>query len=383
LQIDASGNVNIDSNTLYVDATNNRVGLGTTTPQKTFAVSSSGAQGIELAPNDAGAGSNRLISYNRSTSAYTDLTIEGLSLQFQTNNGTERARIDSSGRLLVGTSSSSSTTSVVIQGNTAARTGTNSYAFLDLVTGDPSVGGNPYLGLINFMNSAQQSCCRIDGMRDGGTWTNGSSHPTRLVFSTTADGASSPTERARITSNGNLWVGGTAEGSARIASRNTNFTSTNKSANVCFLGASNGNGADGSLQFTDAVANNTWFGQNNGGAYVFCNTNGVRLASGGTSWASDSDERVKDIIEPIENGLSKVASLRAVIGKYKTDEEDKRRSFLIAQDVEAVLPEAVFENQGTLMLAYAETIPLLVAALKESKERIEALEAKVAALEAA
>jgi hypothetical protein len=60
------------------------------------------------------------------------------------------------------------------------------------------------------MNSAQQSCARIDGMRDGGTWTNGSSHPTRLVFSTTADGASSPTERMRIDKEGSLLIGKTA-----------------------------------------------------------------------------------------------------------------------------------------------------------------------------
>jgi hypothetical protein len=62
------------------------------------------------------------------------------------------------------------------------------------------------------------------------------------------------------------------------------------------------------------------------------------------------------------------------------------RSFLIAQDVQAVLPEAVdvmSDDMGTLSLKYTEVIPLLVSALKESKERIETLEAKVAALESA
>jgi hypothetical protein len=57
---------------------------------------------------------------------------------------------------------------------------------------------------------------------------------------------------------------------------------------------------------------------------------------------------------------------------------------LIAQDVEAVLPEAVeSSNPDELGLRYTEVIPLLVAALKEAKERIETLEAKVAALEGA
>ena len=46
------------------------------------------------------------------------------------------------------------------------------------------------------------------------------------------------------------------------------------------------------------------------------------------------------------------------------------------------LPEAVdASNPDKLNLRYTETIPLLVAALKEAKERIETLETKVAALE--
>ena len=36
-----------------------------------------------------------------------------------------------------------------------------------------------------------------------------------------------------------------------------------------------------------------------------------------------------------------MSQLRAVIGKFKADEEGTRKSFLIAQDVQAVLPEAV------------------------------------------
>jgi len=38
LTIDASGNINLDSNTLYVDAVNNRVGIGTTSPSLTLSV---------------------------------------------------------------------------------------------------------------------------------------------------------------------------------------------------------------------------------------------------------------------------------------------------------------------------------------------------------
>ena len=99
---------------------------------------------------------------------------------------------------------------------------------------------------------------------------------------------------------------------------------------------------------------------------------GVDLLSGGTSWTAVSDERLKTIIEPIEGALEGVGRLRSVIGRYKTDDISRRRSFLIAQDVQKVLPEAVTEGEdGVLNLSYTDVIPLLVAAINE-------LEAKVA-----
>ena len=120
---------------------------------------------------------------------------------------------------------------------------------------------------------------------------------------------------------------------------------------------------------------------------VIANTAGVQLTNGATSWASISDETRKDIIEPITDGINKVLKLRAVIGKFKTDLEGKRRTFLIAQDVQKVLPEAVVEceddNGKYLVLAITDVIPLLVASIKELKaiidtqaERIKALEDK-------
>jgi hypothetical protein len=107
---------------------------------------------------------------------------------------------------------------------------------------------------------------------------------------------------------------------------------------------------------------------------------GVNLTSGATSWTSASDERLKDIIEPISNAANKVSQLRAVIGKYKTDADGTRRPFLIAQDLQAVLPEAVSEGRNSkddeteyLQVAYTEVIPLLVAAINELKAEIDAL----------
>jgi hypothetical protein len=117
---------------------------------------------------------------------------------------------------------------------------------------------------------------------------------------------------------------------------------------------------------------------------VISNSAGVTLSNGATSWASLSDERKKDIIEPITDAATKVSSLRAVIGKYKADEDGVRRAMLIAQDVQAVLPEAVVENKdGELLLQYTEIIPLLVAAIKEQSALITTLTARITALESA
>jgi len=104
---------------------------------------------------------------------------------------------------------------------------------------------------------------------------------------------------------------------------------------------------------------------------------GVYVTYGATSWTGTSDERLKDIIEPISNAVAKVGKLRSVIGKFKADETNTRRSFLLAQDVQAVLPEAVdASNPDRLGVAYTDVIPLLVAAIKELTARVQTLEAK-------
>ena len=118
-------------------------------------------------------------------------------------------------------------------------------------------------------------------------------------------------------------------------------------------------------------------------------TRGVELTSGATAWSTWSDERYKTDLVKITDGLNKVSSLRAVTGKYKDDELGITHPFLIAQDVQKVLPEAVDDSWKTkdkeksLSLRYTEVIPLLVSALHDAKDRIEALEAEVKALKGA
>lgn len=107
-------------------------------------------------------------------------------------------------------------------------------------------------------------------------------------------------------------------------------------------------------------------------------TGGVELSAGATSWSSLSDERHKDLIELIPDASKKLAGIRSVIGKYKTDPEGTRRVFFVAQDFLDVLPEAVdTDKDGVYTLRYTDAIPLIAAAVNEHEERLAALEAKL------
>jgi hypothetical protein len=128
-----------------------------------------------------------------------------------------------------------------------------------------------------------------------------------------------------------------------------------------------------------SVKSQMYWDNTNTNLYVSNASGGVYLTNTGTSWTSNSDERLKENLVPIENGLAKVCSLRSVIGNYISDESKKPTPFLIAQDVQAVLPEAVTQSQSKdqdqayLGVSYTEVIPLLVAAIKELKAEIDTL----------
>jgi hypothetical protein len=129
---------------------------------------------------------------------------------------------------------------------------------------------------------------------------------------------------------------------------------------------------------------------------ISAGSNGVMLNLNATSWSAWSDENLKTIIEPITDAVQKVSTLRSVIGHYNTDTPDKRKVFLIAQDVQNVLPEAVSQAQyiqtqdsadvepiiqDMLLLSYTDMIPLLVAAINELSQKIEDLETRISVLE--
>ncbi len=306
LTIDANGNVAVDTNTLYVDAPNNRVGIGTGSPGSILTVQASGTQqalfsaranagagggmtlqtdasddglfrlydsagaikvqldtdggdnyialgnvgigttspGATLHLSTSGANCTQTIERTTGASFFVEAQTTNIALGASTSSALllytsniERARIDSSGRLLVGTSSArsnfagnASTPLVQIEGVTAATASSSVVRGAADATGPTfnlgktrgaSVGQHTVVvsgdqcGVITFQGADGTNLIRaaqIEAAVDGTPGAN--DMPGRLVFSTTADGASSPTERLRIANNGAWGLAGANYGSS-------------------------------------------------------------------------------------------------------------------------------------------------------------------------
>ena len=87
-----------------------------------------------------------------------------------------------------------------------------------------------------------------------------------------------------------------------------------------------------------------------------------------------SDIRLKANIHTIPDALAKVLTLRGVTYD-RIDCDNERQTGLIAQEVQAVLPEAVRDDGEHLSVAYGNVVGLLVQAIKELKTEIDALKA--------
>ena len=96
-----------------------------------------------------------------------------------------------------------------------------------------------------------------------------------------------------------------------------------------------------------------------------------------------SDINLKENIEVIPNAVEKVSAIRGVTFDRK-DVEGPRFAGVIAQEVEAVLPEVVrTDEEGVKSVAYGNLVGLLVEAIKEQQEQINKLTAEVEKLKGA
>jgi hypothetical protein len=114
-------------------------------------------------------------------------------------------------------------------------------------------------------------------------------------------------------------------------------------------------------------------------------SNGERWFLNGSGTAfTVSDATLKENVSGIDDGLSRALALRGVtynlIGE-STDPDDREMG-VIAQEVETVVPEVVDTNEaGIKSVNYTGLIPVLIEAIKAQQEQIDALKARLTALE--
>ncbi|MFZ4599038.1 MAG: tail fiber domain-containing protein, partial [Terrimicrobiaceae bacterium] len=89
---------------------------------------------------------------------------------------------------------------------------------------------------------------------------------------------------------------------------------------------------------------------------------------GATNFTSTSDISLKENFSEITDALEIIESLRGVTFNWK-DNKHKAYGF-IAQDVEKILPDVVFEAEDVKSISYTQIIPILVQAVKELKVEI-------------
>jgi hypothetical protein len=134
-------------------------------------------------------------------------------------------------------------------------------------------------------------------------------------------------------------------------------------------------------------------GSPSGGAIGFyrgaTNVGGIQTSTSSTSYVTSSDHRLKENVAPMTNGLATVSALKPVTYEWISDQSQGEG--FIAHELAEVVPLAVngekdavnedgsIKSQG---VDYSKIVVHLVAAIQELSAKNDALEARLAALEA-
>jgi hypothetical protein len=395
-----------DTDAITID-TSQRVGIGITAPNRKLEVSDAGVDNF-IRVNTTGATKSG-IEFASSGTVYSQLYFTNVSpydlsllQQYTTGslilgtNSTERARIDSSGRLLVGTSSSPTVGDpqyglVRIQGNTSSASG---FGLLSIGRGQAaaSISSGSELGHIYFTANDGSPYASISGYSDAAGGSN--DYPGRIVLATTADGASSPTERMRINSAGALKASltGTYDNATSSYHELRTNTSGDWIAYFTQTTATNPNGVV--IKYSGAAPNNT------GSTFLYCeDTVGVKASirsNGGIANFSANDVNLSDInskkdISPAVGTWDCIKEWEIVNYRYKDQPDDADLNLgVIAQQVAESCPEVITVFQEAtedqpekLGVKEQQMYWMAIKALQEAQVRIEALEADVAQLKGA
>lgn len=381
---------------LFVDAGNDRVGIKQSSPLYELDVNGEAYIRTRLFAGDGSASNASIRFYNASSGLYH----AGSDALGFTASGSERMRIDASGNVGIGRTPSN------YSGLSFSAPITDIAGILQTRGGGINIGGSGYRKAGIFTPTS-------DG--DAGN----------LQFYVAASGSdSSVTEVMRITASGtsitNTGGGTTSANYLKVegaTANNSNYPAIElKGGTLANVYPSYGitNGGLGTWitagYHTSNYNSRAALSVNNGtvGMYVssgssythaFNLTNGGNLSITGTlsEGQSLSDSRLKENITVIPDAIDKVKTLQGVTFTRKNDGSEG--TGLIAEELEKVLPQAVYET--TLLgekdyktdvldeenttkykaIRYGITVGLLVQAIKEQQTIIEDLKARIETLE--
>ena len=342
----------LQNNIEQMRLTSTGLGIGTSSPsQKLTLVNNATSTFLNTTDNTV----NTLYGTSTGLSAGLLGTLTNHPLVFYANNG-EKMRLDSSGNLGIGTSSPAYKLDV---------RGSNARVYVS--SGDTSYA------IFNAANNSGQFVLAVDNSTGSGYSMGNYS---RVLYS---DGAypicfaTNNTERARITSGGDLLVGKTSYGGT---------------ATGIDLG---NNGFVGSYSSATTSSSNSFAMYSNGAsAYRFYVDWAGTVFATSTTISAISDIRFKENIQDLDVGLSAIMALKPrkfdwKAGKGKDIKGD--RGF-IAQEIEQVFPDLIDEwkdpapeGEEPYKSVRQDLIPVLVKAIQEQQALIESLTSRVAQLE--
>ena len=426
-----TGDLTVRTNKLAVTSTG--VGCGTTTPALPFVVSNAGAQGFEINPNGSiVSGGIDILSYNRSTSVYKGVGFAAESYLFRvgTVSATDAMTLNSTG-LGVGTSPSrklsvsgagggfdvtdtTQSTRIRMRSSSASNfyiealnSAESAYVTLRLndttqidAAGNVGIGVTPsawnssYRGLqlgaggaISAHTSASlpwlvaTSNSFINSVGDWKFINNG--YSTRYLArgddgtqswwtsnNGSAGGTVSYTQAMTLDASGNLLVGATAQVAAEKFQVNQTVTNawavTMRSVTRGWINRqSDANG--GIAAYFEVGASNT-------------NVGSITTTASATSYTSASDYRLKEAVQPLVGGLSRLSALKPSIYKWKVDGSNGEG--FLAHELAEVVPLAVTGEKDAVNadgsikpqgVDLSKVVPILVAAIQELTAEVNAL----------
>lgn len=215
-------------------------------------------------------------------------------------------------------------------------------------------------------DNGPRRCADIWAGYDGGAWGKECIlFGVGLSGGAANDSNSQTLERMRITGNGGVFVGTYGGFMTDTAGR------LQLQASAAQLAMRSSSTAAGKFWYLGPDSNNNTTLYNQAGA-------GVYITDGGTSWAANSDARLKKNVEVVEDGLDKLMQIRPVKYHWNTQADDEAKTYgVIAQDVQAVAPEITTVKKhdeydfDVIGVKQTELIPLLIASIQELKREFE------------